>query len=179
MSSLMPYKNRFAILAEPSDEEESVEPEKVGEETEEEEMLDDASSDKAVLETNTEKTIREQMLESDTAKEWGISSDGENQGVRHFYDYWLQYPRRIPALALRLGVDSSLFDNSLVGFANFTQQAQHVVSAATRKKQARRGRGIYYLAGTRRKDRGVIVIVQGGKLQSMMPSDPDSFKKMK
>lgn len=176
------YKSPFAILAELSDEEEEeYEEDAEHEEDTEEETEYEDNEEEMPEEAVTEEEEREKMLESAAAREWGILSDGENQGVRHFYDYHEEQPKRIPTLALRLGISPDLFDNTLDGFVNFTQQALRVVREALDEGsyiEADRDRIIYYLNGTR-PDTGVIVIVQHEKLQTMMPSDLESYEKMK
>lgn len=71
------------------------------------------------------------MIQSESAKKWGILEDGTNQGVKHFADYWEKYPERIPSLEQRLGVNAGDFNNSLEGFENFTKQAECVIDEAT------------------------------------------------
>lgn len=106
--------------------------------------------------------------------------DGTNQGVKHFSDYWEQYPERIPSLEQRLGVQEGTFNNSLDGFNNFTTQAERVISEATSVGNVRdiNGKLIYYIDGAANPQKGVVVIVRDGKIQSMMPSDLKSFNKM-
>lgn len=74
------------------------------------------------------------MIQSESAKKWGILEDGTNQGVKHFADYWEKYPERIPSLEQRLGVNAGDFNNSLEGFENFTKQAERVIDEATVNK---------------------------------------------
>ena len=126
------------------------------------------------------KTVKELISESDAAKKWGMLDDGTNQGVKHFSDYWEQYPERIPSLEQRLGVQEGTFNNSLDGFNNFTTQAERVISEATSVGNVRdiNGKMIYYIDGAANPKKGVIVIVRDGKIQSMMPSDLKSFNKM-
>ena len=126
------------------------------------------------------KTVKELISESDAAKKWGMLDDGTNQGVKHFSDYWEQYPERIPSLEQRLGVQEGTFNNSLDGFNNFTTQAERVISEATSVGNVRdiNGKLIYYIDGAANPQKGVVVIVRDGKIQSMMPSDLKSFNKM-
>lgn len=125
-------------------------------------------------------TIKNLICESDAAKKWGILNDGTNQGVKHFSDYWEQYPDRIPTLEQRLGVQEGTFNNSLDGFNNFTMQAERVISEATSAGNVRaiNGKMIYYVESVVNPKKGVIVIVSDGKIQSMMPSNLKSFNKM-
>jgi len=105
-----------------------------------------------------------------------IWEDGTNQGIKHFADYWEKLPDRIPSLAKRLGVDESLFENSVKGFENFTVQAEKVIDNGVLREV--NGKEIYYLDGKENPKKGIVVIVKGGKIQSMMPSDPKSFAKL-
>ncbi|MGL5152049.1 MAG: hypothetical protein ACRC7N_15945, partial [Clostridium sp.] len=122
------------------------------------------------------KPIREQMLESSSAKLWGTLQDGTNQGVKHFADYWEKYPERIPSLAERLGVDASKFENTVDGFNNFTEQVLKVKNNGILREP--NGKQIYYLEGATKPKKGVVVIFKDGKIQSMMPSDIKSFNKL-
>lgn len=118
------------------------------------------------------------MLESPSAKSWGMLEDGTNQGVKHFADYWDKYPERIPSLAKRLGVDEAKFENTLQGFDNFTEQASRVKNECTASRLDVNGKDIYFLEGAEKAKKGVVVMVKDGKIQSMMPSDPKSFSKL-
>ena len=120
------------------------------------------------------------MIQSESAKKWGILEDGTNQGVKHFADYWEKYPERIPSLEQRLGVNAGDFNNSLEGFENFTKQAGRVIDEATVNGNVRNinGKSIYYIDGVANPKKGVVVIVKDGKIQSMMPSDFKSFNKL-
>ncbi|MDU1315439.1 MAG: hypothetical protein E6940_15570, partial [Clostridium septicum] len=122
------------------------------------------------------KPIREQMLESSSAKLWGTLEDGTNQGVKHFADYWEKYPERIPSLAERLGVDASKFENTVNGFNNFTDQVLKVKNNGILREV--NGKQIYYLEGAAKPKKGIVVIFKDGKIQSMMPSDIKSFNKL-
>lgn len=127
------------------------------------------------------KTVKEQISESQAAEKWGTLDDGTNQGVKHFCEYWEEYPGRIPSLEKRLGVPEGSFENSLEGFLNFTSQAERVISEATLTGNVRdeNGKLFYYIEGSSEPKKGVVVIVKDGKIQSMMPSDIKSFNKMK
>lgn len=120
--------------------------------------------------------LKQQMLDSPSAKIWGTLEDGTNQGVTHFADYWEQYPERIPSLAERLGVDPSDFSNDLNGFENFTKQAEHVKETGILREV--NGKQIYFVEGVAKPKKGVVVICRNGNLQSMMPSDLKSFNKI-
>lgn len=122
------------------------------------------------------KPIREQMLESPSAKLWGILEDGTNQGVKHFADYWKNYPEHIPSLAERLGVDVAKFENTVDGFNNFTNQALKVKNNSILREV--NGKQIYYLDGATNIKKGIVLIFKDGKIQSMMPSDIKSFNKL-
>ena len=61
------------------------------------------------------KSIKQQMLETQSAKLWGTLPDGTNQGVKHFADYWEKYPERIPSLEERLGANVGEFENTVKG----------------------------------------------------------------
>ncbi|MCR4567436.1 MAG: RHS repeat-associated core domain-containing protein, partial [Pseudobutyrivibrio sp.] len=123
----------------------------------------------------TEKTEYQNNLEK-----WGTSSDGVNQGERHFNDYWEKYPERIPSLEQRLGVQEGTFANNEEGFNNFTNQAETVIEVATENGTYKsvNGKEIYYVDGAANPKKGVVVIVKDGQIQSMMPSDPKSYGKM-
>ena len=110
---------------------------------------------------------------------WGILEDGTNQGVKHFSDYWEKYPERIPSIAKRLGVDPESFANTLKGFENFTNEALRVTKSEASQVRQVGDRTMYYINGAENANKGVVVIMKDGKLQSMMPSDPKSFLKLK
>ena len=119
---------------------------------------------------------REQMVNSSSAELWGVLDDGTNQGVKHFADYWEKYPERIPSLAERLGVDVSQFENSVDGFKNFTEQALNVKNNGILREV--NGKQIYYQEGVANSNKGVVVILKNGKIQSMMPSKFKDFIKL-
>lgn len=121
-------------------------------------------------------SLKQQMLDSPSANLWGTLDDGTNQGVKHFADYWELYPERIPSLAERLGVDPSDFSNDLSGFENFTKQAESVRESGILREV--NGKQIYYVEGAAKVKKGVVVIYRDGKIQSMMPSDLNSFNKL-
>ena len=125
-------------------------------------------------------SVRESLIQSESAKKWGVLDDGTNQGVKHFVDYGGQYPERISSLEERLGVNTGDFNYSLEGFENFTKQARRVIDEATVNENVRNinGKSIYYVDGVVNPKKGVVVIVRDGKIQSMMPSDFKSFNKL-
>jgi hypothetical protein len=122
---------------------------------------------------------REELAASDSAKWWGKLDDGTNQGVKHFYDYWEKYPERIPSLAERLGVDASDFANTPKGFENFTNKALDVATNPSAQVRQIGDKTIYYMDGVANAKKGIVVITKDGGIQSMMPSDPKSFLKLK
>ncbi len=112
--------------------------------------------------------------------EWGINGKGENQGQVHFNNYWEQYPDRIPSLEKRLGLSEGTFSDTPEGFINFTKQAKRITTEATENNiRESNGKKFYYMEGIEKPKKGVVVIVKDEKLQSMMPSDPRSFSKLK
>ncbi len=125
--------------------------------------------------------IRDSILKSKASKKWGVSKDGINQGIKHFSDFWDTDPKRILSLEERLGVKSGFFSNSLEGFENFTLEAENVIAKAKKSGKLRNvnGKIIYYVDGADTFEKGVVVIVNGKKLQSMMPSNTNSFNKLK
>ncbi|WP_010272577.1 PrsW family intramembrane metalloprotease [Paenibacillus senegalensis] len=125
---------------------------------------------------SADQEMRRGMAESPSSDKWGTLSDGTNQGIKHYADYWDKYPERVPSLAQRLGVDPSDFDLSVRGFENFTSQAERVVQQGVHRHV--NGKDIYFIEGAQKAKKGVVVILKDGKLQSMMPSDPRSFNKL-
>lgn len=99
-------------------------------------------------------------------------------------DYWkigkdnviISFP-----LEKRLDVSKGTFENSPEGFKNFTEQAERVIKEAKKNKNVRNvnGKSFYYIDGADKIKKGVVVIVKDGKLDSMMPSDIESFHKLK
>jgi hypothetical protein len=112
------------------------------------------------------------------SKTWGTLADGTNQGVKHFNSYWELYPERIPSIANRLGVDPSDFSNTVSGFENFTKAAQNVISNPNQVRTVGE-RTFYFVEGAQNANKGVTVITQGGKIQSMMPTALKDFLKLK
>ena len=127
---------------------------------------------------NSKNTLAEQMSESDSAKVWGVLEDGTNQGVKHFNTYWEKYPERIPSLAERLRVDPNDFENTVEGFENFTKAAQNVVNNASISRTVE-DKFMYFVEGAAKAKKGVAVIVKNGKIQTMMPTSPKDFAKLK
>ena len=104
---------------------------------------------------------------------WGISRDGVNQGIRHFFEYATKYPQRIPKIAGKLGCNT--FEISKNGFQEFTNALINV----TRNYQSMGGlmrqigqKAIYYY-------NDVIIIMYDGKLQSAMIGNLKTFLNMK
>ena len=127
---------------------------------------------------SADEMLTRQILNGSSSKAWGSLADGTNQGAKHFVDYWSLYPDRIPSLETRLGVDAGTFDKTVEGFDAFTSQAQQVVENG-QVRVIDDSKSIYYQAGAANPNKGVVVIVKDGRIQSMMASDPKSFGKMK
>ena len=83
-------------------------------------------------------------------------------------------------LEKRLGVSKGTFENSPEGFKNFTEQAERVVKEAKKNKNVRNvnGKSFYYIDGADKVKKGVAVVVEDGKLQSIMSSNIKSFYKL-
>ena len=79
-----------------------------------------------------------------------------------------------------MGVSKGTFENSLEGFTNFTEQAERVIKEAKKNKNLRNvnGKLFYYIDGADKIKKGVAVVFEDGRLQSMMPSDIKSFHKL-
>jgi len=118
------------------------------------------------------------MLKTPSANAWGTLADGTNQGIKHFSNYWETYPERIPSIANRLGVDPSDFSNTVNGFESFTKAAQNII-ANPNQMRALNGKSLYFVEGAQNINKGVTVIVQDGKIQSMMPTALKDFLKLK
>ena len=110
---------------------------------------------------------------------WGTGTDGTNQGIRHFYEYWDEQEGRIPSLEKRLGVPEGTFENSPEGFKNFTEQAERVIKEAQENGNVREvnEKTYYYIDGANKAKEGVLVIVKDKKIQTMMPSSKKYFLK--
>jgi len=130
--------------------------------------------------SNQNSARNQNPADNSSSEKWGISAEGTNQGEVHFYDYWDKYPDRIPSLEKRLGVPEGTFNRTKEGYSNFTKQAERVINDATKLGNVRRinGKSIYYLDGVVNPKNGVAVIVEHGKIQTMMPSDWKSFLKL-
>jgi hypothetical protein len=110
------------------------------------------------------------------ATAWGVSRDGVNQGIRHFFDYWRDDSGRLISIAKRLGVDTGTMSPTKAGFAKFTELALDIVNSWERLGGSMRtfesGKMAYWF-------NDVIVIVFNGKLQTMMPGSLRYFQGMK
>ena len=105
------------------------------------------------------------------------------KNTRKDSDYWkIGKDNAIISFLLekRLGVSKGTFENSPEGFKNFTEQAERVVKEAKKNKNVRNvnGKSFYYIDGADKVKKGVAVVVEDGKLQSMMPSNIKSFHKL-
>ena len=105
------------------------------------------------------------------------------KNTRKDSDYWkIGKDNAIISFLLekRLGVSKGTFENSPEGFKNFTEQAERVVKEAKKNKNVRNvnGKSFYYIDGADKVKKGVAVVVEDGKLQSMMPSNIKSFYKL-
>ena len=118
------------------------------------------------------------MLKTPSANAWGTLADGTNQGIKHFNNYWELYPERIPSIANRLGVDPADFSNTVSGFENFTKAAQNIIDNPAQMRVVN-GKSLYFVEGAENVNKGVTVIVQDGKIQSMMPTALKDFLKLK
>ena len=106
------------------------------------------------------------------------------KNTRKDSDYWkIGKDNAIISFLLekRLGVSKGTFENSPEGFKNFTEQAERVIKEAQKNGNVREvnGKSFYYIDGADKIKKGVVVVVEDGKLQSMMPSDIKSFHKLK
>ena len=122
--------------------------------------------------------VAQAMLKTQSANAWGTLADGTNQGIKHFSNYWDAYPERIPSIANRLGVNPADFSNTVSGFENFTKAAQNVIDNPTQMRVVN-GKSLYFAEGAENVNKGVTVIVQDGKIQSMMPTALKDFLKLK
>ncbi|MCX7748285.1 MAG: phage late control D family protein [Clostridia bacterium] len=177
---------------------EAEEPKKEEEETEEKEDTGQSEEAGSKSEETTENTpskvqtpslsdessdnlhkFKEVLLNTDSAKCWGMLEDGTNQGIKHFADYWGKFPDRIPTLAERLRVNPQDFAKTAEGFKNFTNKALEIIKNPKVQVREVGDKLIYFVSGAFNPKKGVAVIKKAGKLQTMMPSDPKSFTKMK
>ena len=171
--------NRFASLIESDDTEADTEDaNSVGVNTEREE-----SKRSRITATNdiAMEAIKEEIQKDDSQiHSWGILPSGVNQGLRHFCDYWVAQPDRIPTIENARGLCPGTFRYSLDGFNAFTNEAKKVIAQARRNGTCKKsgGKEIFYSPSARDPKKGVIVIKVGGKLQSMMPGTRKSFDGM-
>lgn len=105
------------------------------------------------------------------------------KNTRKDSDYWkIGKDNAIISFILekRLGVSKGTFENSPEGFKNFTEQAERVVKEAKKNKNVRNvnGKSFYYIDGADKVKKGVAVVVEDGKLQSIMSSNIKSFYKL-
>ena len=105
------------------------------------------------------------------------------KNTRKDSDYWkIGKDNAIISFLLekRLGVSKGTFENSPEGFKNFTEQAERVVKEAKKNKNVRNvnGKSFYYIDGADKVKKGVAVVVEDGKLQSIMSSNIKSFYKL-
>lgn len=122
--------------------------------------------------------LRNELSQSKSSQVWGELSDGTNQGIKHFADYWELYPERIPSIAERLGLDPAKFAKTAEGFENFTNEALRITRTEGVQMKEIGDKKIYFMNGAENAKKGVVVIMKEGKLQSMMPSELRSFLKM-
>ncbi len=112
------------------------------------------------------------------SRSWGKLSDGTNQGIKHFVDYWELYSERIPSIAQRLGIDPVKFAKTVEGFENFTNEALRITRTEGVQIRQSGDKTLYFMNGAENAKKGVVVIMKDGRLQSMMPSELRSFLKM-
>ncbi|MEA4883986.1 MAG: RHS repeat-associated core domain-containing protein, partial [Clostridia bacterium] len=110
------------------------------------------------------------------ATAWGVSKDGVNQGITHFFEYWRDRPDRMTKIAERLGIGVQAMIPTKAGFANFTAAALNIVNNIRELGGLVRtwesGKTAYWF-------NDIIVIVFNGRLQSMMPGTMKSFLGLK
>lgn len=104
--------------------------------------------------------------------------NGTNQGVKHYLDYLKKSPRRIASIEERLGLKPGTFDGSLKGFEKFTEQAMRIVRDGIPRYPSY-NKSVHFMPNAQGGNNGVIVIMRGGKLQSMMAGPKRSFNKAK
>lgn len=128
--------------------------------------------------SKTTTVLWNELLQSKSSQVWGELSDGTNQGIKHFADYWELYSERIPSIAERLGVDPAKFAKTAEGFENFTNEALRITRTEGVQMKEIGDKKIYFMNGAENAKKGVVVIMKEGKLQTMMPSELRSFLKM-
>ncbi|MGI6540493.1 MAG: RHS repeat domain-containing protein [Bacillota bacterium] len=110
------------------------------------------------------------------ATAWGVSKGGVNQGIKHFFHYWRDEPKRLIGIAERLGVDVCAIGPTKAGFSKFTELALDIVDNWERlgglMRTWQNGKAAYWFDD-------VIVIIFDGKLQSMMLGSLGYFRGMK
>lgn len=109
----------------------------------------------------------------ESASLWGVSRDGINQGIRHYFEYSTKYPERLSQIAKILGVDSFTYDKT--GFNNFTKSVMNIVNNYQSIGAMMRSIGnktVYYY-------NKLIIIMFDGKLQSVMVGSQKYFQNMK
>lgn len=107
------------------------------------------------------------------ATAWGVSRDGVNQGIKHFFHY---PSKRIMSIAKSLGIDPTNFSATKEGFNNFTNASKNIVNNYAKIGGQMRDLGNNKFAYYYNK---VIVIVKDGKLQTTMKGSSKYFEKMK
>ena len=105
------------------------------------------------------------------------------KNTRKDSDYWkIGKDNAIISFLLekRLGVSKGTFENSLEGFTNFTEYAERIIKEAKKNKNVRNvnGKSFYYIDGADKVKKGVAVVVEDGKLQSMILGDIRLFHKL-
>ena len=103
------------------------------------------------------------------AAQWGISRDGVNQGVRHFFDYAKDNINRLNSIAKLLGREP--FEISRTGFEEFTNAAMNIVNNYQSLGGLMRSSGskvMYYY-------NDIIIIMYNGKLQTVMKGSLSYF----
>ena len=103
------------------------------------------------------------------AAQWGISRDGVNQGVRHFFDYAKDNINRLNSIAKLLGREP--FEISRTGFEEFTNAAMSIVNNYQSLGGLMRSSGskvMYYY-------NDIIIIMYNGKLQTVMKGSLSYF----
>ena len=102
---------------------------------------------------------------------WGTGKEGINQGVTHFFNMLESNPERISKIAGNLGYAADYFSKTAEGFFNFTKAAFDIILHPEITRFVGE-KTIYFY-------KKVVVIVYNGLIQTMMPSDLDTFLKMK
>ena len=115
------------------------------------------------------------LMGGTAATHWGVSKDGINQGIKHFFEL-VKDPDRTAEIANRLGINPSMFENTKEGFRNFTNAALNIVnnyqSLGGAMRQLSEHKIAYYV-------NRVIIIMWDGKLQTVMPAPWNYFQNLK